>query len=760
MHNIRQVNEAFAGIILKVRGKNKKESLTLNVLGLREGVWQMHMRKEKKEKVKKNKKRDEVNYEKRFHRGILRKLIVGFIIPVGLIMLLGTVSYRLALTTIVHNYKDSATETMSAIGKYFDLTMSTLSEKAKELGNNSQIVSYYTKDQAQGGDSNTLYREIKSDLMAIKTAVPSISAVHIIGEGTAARTKELSSEENSGQSKVGYQTFVTKHFSTDGELPADTYQTFIQSEEGQIWTSGKKEVWYGEHVYLDELLSKSSDSYAVSYVRKLSKGNGFFIIDLNMKTVQSVLEEMDLGEGSIVGLITPDGREITFNDADTRVVFNDMECFQRALEDREGSGYLETEWNDQTQLFVYSKIGTTGAMVCSMIPEQNITGQVQQIKQITIMTTIAAALLSLIIGLTLALGIGNRINTMVGMSESASAGNMTVVFRDKKKDELGRLACSLTHMVAQVRQLIGQVTEFGDRVHTIAVEVSDQAENILEGSKGIARAIDEIGQGNQSQAGDTQKCVTQMELLSSKIEDVTGYISDTMENTRETDKTVDKGMGIVEELRTKGKETTQITRQVMDGMEELSKQSRSIYEVVEFINEIADETNLLSLNASVEAARAGEAGRGFAVVADEVRKLADQSVEAVERIRRIIGGVQRQTEKATASASQAQKIVLAQESALESTIAVFREIQEKVNILTKSMKDITAETKVMEQSKTDTMIAVESISAISQQTAATTQEVNATVAMQTENINSMANKAKELEKDIQKLSEAIGYFQI
>lgn len=66
----------------------------------------------------------------------------------------------------------------------------------------------------------------------------------------------------------------------------------------------------------------------------------------------------------------------------------------------------------------------------------------------------------------------------------------------------------------------------------------------------------------------------------------------------------------------------------------------------------------------------------------------------------------------------------------------------------------------MEQSRTDTMIAMESISAISQQAAATTQEVNATVAMQTENINSMANKAKELENDIQKLSEAIGYFRI
>lgn len=127
---------------------------------------------------------------------------------------LGTVSYRLALTTIVHNYKNSATETMSAIGKYFDLTMSTLSERAKELGNNSQIVSYYTRDSVQAGDSNTMYREIKSDLMAIKTAVPSISGVHIIGEGTAAKTKEISSDANSGQSKVGYQTIIDLNMDT------------------------------------------------------------------------------------------------------------------------------------------------------------------------------------------------------------------------------------------------------------------------------------------------------------------------------------------------------------------------------------------------------------------------------------------------------------------------------------------------------------------------------------------------------------------
>ena len=136
-------------------------------------------------------------------------------------------------------------------------------------------------------------------------------------------------------------------------------------------------------------------------------------------------------------------------------------------------------------------------------------------------------------------------------------------------------------------------------------------------------------------------------------------------------------MTSIQELKGNAESTVQITNQVIEEITKLKDSSKSIAHIIGAINEIAEQTNLLSLNASIEAARAGEAGRGFAVVADEIRKLAEQSVDSVNEIRKIVDDINAKTNDTVNIAKKAEDVVEIQGESLQNAEHVFDKIQEQ-----------------------------------------------------------------------------------
>lgn len=213
-------------------------------------------------------------------------------------------------------------------------------------------------------------------------------------------------------------------------------------------------------------------------------------------------------------------------------------------------------------------------------------------------------------------------------------------------------------------------------------------------------------------------------------------------------------------LSEKAKSTSVITGQIIDNVSMLNEKSQSISKIVNTINGIAEETNLLSLNASIEAARAGERGRGFAIVADEIRKLADQSVEAVHEIEGVVKEIQIQTKEVVFIANEAESVVSDQETAVRNTEESFADINFRVEKLVNNVTMILSNVHNIKRSKINTLSAIENISAVSQQTAAASLSVTDTTNNQLVVVQSLNDLAKELDNNALNLQNVISQFKV
>lgn len=688
----------------------------------------------KRHKIEKELKK-QVSFWNKF-RGISFKILLGFAVPVILMAVFGIVSYQKASKAIIGNYEKSTTDTLNAVSDYLELSLIIVSDKSTEFLNSDSINKYYNNSaELTMSENSKLLKAVQDLVVIIKNSSSFISAVNVFAE------------KGNG-------------YSSAASVPKDLYATFLESGEGKkISGSTARYLWVGSHTNLDESLMNRQKPYAISIIRKMTKDNGFIIMDISQEYIMNSISSIDLGEGSIVGFISSDGKE-TLTNTEEQNVFVDQSYYQDAINSVEISGHSYETYKNENYLYLYSKIGETGAYVCALVPKSTIISQASAIRKLNFIFVTFSCIFALAIGTLLAVGIGYAISKLVKSISLAAQGDLTTKFDTKRKDEFLVLSNSLEDMMGGMRNLIGEVAVIGLKFGDSAGLVSNTSTDILDATKGIFLAIEEIEKGTVQQAEDAEKCLSEMSNLSDKINQVYSNTYEIEKIAGDTKTIIGEGMVIVDELNNKSKATNDITQVVINEIGALEVQSRSIADFVKVINEIASQTNLLSLNASIEAARAGDAGLGFAVVAQEVRKLADQTLTAASQIQKIVSAIQIKTQGTVVSAKQAEAIVGSQTESLSKTVHVFEGINKHVVNLINNLNNISKGIKGIEDAKEDTLDAIQNISAVSQQTATAAEEVSATANNQIESVEHLSGSSLELAADAMKLEKAIQKFRI
>ena len=696
-----------------------------------------------------------------FFSGIRFKITAAFIIPVFLMVVLGVISYTRSEAALTSSYEATAKSTVDTTADYLDLVIETIRTSSYDIALSSIAREYYG-----GAYSDDLYNESK-----IYTTLNNEIEARKIGNKYIKNIVLTANYGNGISTAVSYTPdgFYEKFKSLD---------IAKQVDENDI-------LWVGSHTEIDDIAQTSG--YAFSVIRKAIntyyKQVGYLIVDVDYSKIAETITKVNLGEGAIVALITPDGRELSYRQEpaaeeqegaegevkkssklpsdvldNTYITGSDVYGIIQASEEATGSEYIEYE--GEQYLLIYNKLDAEGFVVATLVPRSYIVGDASQIAVITAVTVVVTAFIVIFIGLVLSTSIGTTIRKIMNGLEKAATGDLTVNVKTRRKDEFKILCGSINTMIGNIRALLDKADTVSEAVGKASGSVADNSGVLLEETKSITSSIAEVEQGIVMQAQDAENCLVRMDDLSKKIEIVTDNTNKIAEIADNTKGIVSSGLGTIEELKDKAKATSKVTAEVIANIQDLDEASGSIAKIIGAINDIADQTSLLSLNASIEAARAGDAGRGFAVVADSIRKLAEQSVNSVNEIKDIVGKIQKQTVDTVEVAKQAEQIVSSQEDALKNTIDVFHDIDNHVSGLADNLSKITEGINDMDVAKRDTLSAIESISAVAEETASSATEVNNAAARQLEAVEKLNNESEGLIARSDDLVEAINKFTI
>lgn len=680
-------------------------------------------------------------------KSIKLKLILSFCIPIILLIVLGLITYSKASDVIINNYKISATQTIEANGNYLELVFNNLEAKSNQIASNGNITKYYgggfTKNSKEEYEA---YNGTQNDLLAMVAADKFIFSINII------------STENEPIST--YANFTSKE-----------YKEYINSDEAlEFSKTGKKVIWSGYHNFLDDTLKVSKDKYAMSLTRQLfrTKSNkllGYVIMDIDLESIQNLLNGIDFGDDSSVAFASGDGRihtKVSVKEKSASVIKDiDQEAFfQESLLGEDESGSRDITYNNKKYLFVYTKIGESGSTLYSLIPESTILDQVTDIKNITVGIVVLAVIIALVVCTLISTGLSSTIKNIISSVKKAAVGDLTVTFETKRKDEFELLINSLSDMIFSMKGLIEKTVQVSLAVKNSAYIVGDTAESFIKSSKDIAASLGDIEQGSYQQASDAENCLSMMDNLSAKIGDVYNNTKEINLIANNTKTIVSTGVNTIGVLEDRITDTSNMSKLLTDEIAYMKKDVSSIGEIIQMINYIADQTNLLSLNASIEAARAGQAGRGFAVVADEIRKLAEQSINAASKVDENITRINSRTNNMVEIANKTVVVVESQEQALSDTVRIFNRIDEHVDNLVQFLQKISEGVVTVEEVKTNTLSSIESISSIIEEASAVTGEVNSTAQRQLNLAEELNNATKQMERDSNILEAAIEIFTI
>jgi len=345
----------------------------------------------------------------------------------------------------------------------------------------------------------------------------------------------------------------------------------------------------------------------------------------------------------------------------------------------------------------------------------------------------------------------NTIKRFSNDLEGFKSGDFSHMIEPKSYGVLGFVASVVNHVISDIRSLIESFFNLSLSITQASRKVTSTTENATNAIEEISKTIDEIAKGASSQAEEAQIGVQVVDKLSDQINFVYESYSGI---TNETNKIINLntiGLKAVTTLRDKSKETYETSEKIFAVVESLTNTTKDIGLFVESIENIAEQTNLLALNAAIEAARAGEAGKGFAVVADEVRKLADQSRKSTEEINNMMQSIQEESALAISSMETMKKVSQEQNLAVDKTNSSFNDIANAIDFIVTKINDVNTAVIKMQDDKGEVISAIENISSVSQQTAASSEEVAATTENQLKILEDMKIAAESLDQLVKQL---------
>lgn len=425
-------------------------------------------------------------------------------------------------------------------------------------------------------------------------------------------------------------------------------------------------------------------------------------------------------------------------------IVNEVECY----------AYYEPLINSDGSVFGAVEIAMDKSNVESMIKEQT--------RQLTTYSIVIVAIVCVMV-VFLSRGMVEKMEQIKRFLDRIIEGRLDHTPDEKSlksNDELGDVYRSSVQLQGTVHDMVGGIKNSSDNLKVSAGDLSGMAQNTTMAAEGVQRAVEQISEGARSQADSTNEARGSVRMINHQIEQIVDEVDLMAKSATEMSKKEQESEAIIQELSDSCDDTKESVAKATQQISLMSGAINDIKVAISLIQSIADETDLLALNANIEAAKAGEAGRGFSVVADQISKLAIQSNNSSQDIQKIIEKILQITDRAVAVMDEVVMNMDVQQQKLNLTRETYKEVSRGVAQSLENMDNIKQKIEILDASGTAISKAIDTLSQVSEQNANSASDTIQTVIDMNDTMQQVQASSEELLHMADALQDMMGSFSI
>ena len=546
--------------------------------------------------------------------------------------------------------------------------------------------------------------------------------------------------------------------------------------------------WYnrtlseGKIIFLDPYFDSTTHQLATTYtypITSAGKTVGVIIIDVALDDIQSSLEKLEGNNAEDYKILVTDKGVLVADSSNKEMI---MKNVSEGVADM--SQYLSAAQSTQEGIFKVNDNSTGKKTNVVLVPVDTIGSSTKwafasvtavsyahkEVNKNMIVNIIISIFTTLLIGIIVFVLLIKKVTTPLALVEKmiVKMSDYDLELSEEKKEaesfisekgEIGNIIRSLNKMVDNLVAIVQSINTNAQNTAATAEELTATAQSTSDTAGEVGNAVNSIAEGATAQAHDAQSAVVSAEESGKLLGEMLTTLNELSESMDFIKTKKDEGDDSLKHLVEASELNNKAAEEVHEIIVKTNESAERISAAREMIQSISDQTNLLALNAAIEAARAGEQGKGFAVVAEEIRKLVEQSAGFTEDIRKDIDILKTDVEKAVNTMNSVAGLMEKQNEKMTETGDKFTQISEAieksqtiVRILDKSSKEI--------EEKNDNIVkAIENLSSVAEDNAATTEEAAAAVATQVQSMEEISGASENLANVAVELQEEVAKFR-